>query len=316
MTVSQQRNERALAHGTSHHEIRQPRDAEAGDRHIEQEIGVVAGKVAGNRKPVDSFMGVEGPLRPCRAGQGQAIVPQQIGRHAGRSMLLQVERAGADHACRLGDLARHQRRIAERTGSKGYVDLLGDQINLPVRDVKLDGDVGIAVEEDGKRLREDLLGYGCTDADPQVTARAFARRRHLGFGSLDRGKNFTAARHEQFALGGQRELSRCPGEEPHAQPVLDPCHQLRQGRGGEPQIVRRGGKAAAFGHPNEGVHFGGGRVIHEFGSRMKRKNDLLRYMERIIYQPPSTKEIRHVSGKQSGRRPVGTVRRLRCPASS
>ena len=95
--------------GARDHEIRQSRDAEPGHRHIEQQVGIVAGEGAGYGEPVDAFMGVEGPLRPRRSRQRQAIMLQEIGGHARRSVFLQIERTGADNACRLGDLARHQR---------------------------------------------------------------------------------------------------------------------------------------------------------------------------------------------------------------
>ena len=46
MAVDQQPNESAVAKGARDHEIRQPRHAEPGHRHIEQQVGIVAGKRA------------------------------------------------------------------------------------------------------------------------------------------------------------------------------------------------------------------------------------------------------------------------------
>jgi hypothetical protein len=151
---------------------------------------------------------------------------QQVGRHPRRAVLLQIKRARGDDAGRFAQLARQQGGIAKRAGADRDIDLLGHEIGLPIRNVKLDGDVGITVEKDRKRGTQDLLGDGGADADPQMAARPLARRRHLRLGGLDRSEDVAAAGDEQFALGGQRQLSRAPGQEPHAQPVLDPRHQF------------------------------------------------------------------------------------------
>ena len=167
------------------------------------------------------------------------------------------QRARADDARRFRDLARHQHGIAECAGADGDVDLLGDEVDLAVRYVELDGDVGIAVEEDGQRRTEDLLGDGGADTDPEVTARPFARRHDLGFRGLDRRQDIAAPRHEQFTLGGEGELSRGPGQQADAEPVLDPAHELGECRWRQAKVCGGRSKAAALDHPDEGVHFRG-----------------------------------------------------------
>ena len=199
--------------GARDHEIRQSRDAEPGHRHIEQQVGIVAGECAGDGEPVDAFMGVEGPLRPRRSRQRQAIMLQQIGGHARRSMFFQIERTGADNACGFGDLARHKGGVTERAGADGHVDLLGDQIDLPVRNMKLDGDIGITAKKNRKCRTEDLLGDGCSDADPEVTARQPACRRYLGFRGLDRRQDVPAPGDKNFAFRGQGQPARGPRQQ-------------------------------------------------------------------------------------------------------
>ena len=69
MAIPEQRDEGALLHGARDHEIRQPRDAEPGHRHVEQQVGIVGCEGAGYGEPIDAFVGVEGPMRPRQSRQ-------------------------------------------------------------------------------------------------------------------------------------------------------------------------------------------------------------------------------------------------------
>src|SRR4029450_5068103 len=50
----------------------------------------------------------------------------------------------------------------------------------------------------------------------------------------------------------------------------------------------RCGKTAALGHPDEGIHFGGGGAIHEFGSRINGTISRLYCSNSIILSRPRT----------------------------
>ena len=77
-----------------------------------------------------------------------------------------------------------------------------------------------------------MQAEGGAGIDAQHAARGAARLRHLGLGLLDVGDDAAGARQEGFALGGERQAASAAFQQPHAQPVLQPRNQLRDGRGG------------------------------------------------------------------------------------
>ena len=106
--------------------------------------------------------------------------------------------------------------------------------------------------------RPQRTGHGDELAVP---VRSVGRNGHLFEQPLARGE-------VAFADFSQRQLSRGPGQQPHAQPVFDPRDELGQGRRRQAEVGRGRGEAATLGDADKSVHFGRGGAIHELNSRI------------------------------------------------
>lgn len=230
-------------------------DAVPRQRQVDQDVAAVRCHVPRYGEAVDSLRRVERPAREMREiGDEQAVVPQQVRRRLRHAAPREIGRAGADDAPHLRDLARHQRAVGELAAAHGHVDILRDQIDLAVGHAELDLDARVARQEIRQELRDLVASDGRSGVDPDEPLQAPAGRRHLGFGGLDRRENLPAAPEVRLALDGQRDAPGGAGEKLDAEPLLDPRHDLRDRGRRQAEVVRRGGEAALFRHPHEGIH--------------------------------------------------------------
>src|SRR5262249_1710205 len=78
---------------------------------------------------IDAVARLERPAVAPRRGEDDAAVSGQVGRRSRRAEALEVGRTGAYDALAVGDLARHQGRIAQRAGPYGDVDAFGQDVH-------------------------------------------------------------------------------------------------------------------------------------------------------------------------------------------
>jgi hypothetical protein len=78
------------------------------------------------------------------AVDNDALVRGQIGGSLRHTVAREIGRAGADAAAGLSQLADNQIRIIHRPGTDRHIDVLIQQVHLPVRHAEFDRDIGIA----------------------------------------------------------------------------------------------------------------------------------------------------------------------------
>ena len=201
-----------------------------------------------------SVAGLERPAAATRRREDDAAMLHQVQRPQRRAELLEIPRACEDHGLDHRDLARHEPGVAERTHAHGDVDLLGVDVDRPVRQRHAHAHVGVAAMELEERRRQVAHAHGDGGGDAQLPARVAGGSRHLLLEPVERLDQPPARAKVGLALRGQCQLARGAGDELHAEPRLQPPHELGDRRRGEPQIGSGGRKAAALDGAHEHAH--------------------------------------------------------------
>jgi len=81
---------------------------------------------------------------------------------------------------------------------------------------------------------------GRPHVDPQPPARRRPGARHLRLGIFDCADNIARAKIVYLSFRGQGEAASGAVQEPRSEPILQPGHELRDSRGGEPKVFAGG----------------------------------------------------------------------------
>ena len=142
----------------------------------------------------------------------------------------------------------------ERPHAHGDVDLLGIEVHDPVREGQVDAHVGIAAMEVHEHRCQVAHAHGDRRVDAQQPARVAGRGGHLLLEAIDGFDQAPTGVEVGLALRRQRQLARRAVDEPHAEPLLQAPHQLRDRRRRQAQIARRDRKRAALDCAHEHAH--------------------------------------------------------------
>jgi len=142
----------------------------------------------------------------------------------------------------------------EVAGPQPHVRALLHEVDDAVGHLDLDLDLRVAREEFRQRRHELVRAEGRAHVHAQLPARARAEARHLVLRLLDVGEDSLRAMEERLAFRRERQAARGAVEEPHAEAVFHARHELRNGRGREPQLAGRRGEPALLDGADEGGH--------------------------------------------------------------
>ena len=129
-----------------------------------------------------------------------------------------------------------------------------DHVDDPVGRHQLELQQRIAFEELGDHRRELVGREGERGRDLQQPVRRAALAADLVLQRLDLAHDAPRGGVEGLALLGEIDRPRRALEQPHAQPRLQPRHQLADRRRGQAEAGRGGGKAFGINDPDEGRH--------------------------------------------------------------
>ncbi len=152
--------------------------------------------------------------------QRQAGVLGQIGRRLRAAMAVQILRRGANHPPAGRKLPRNQARIVQLGNPDRQVHALADDIDDLVRQVHLDGEIGMLHHEAGEIGCDMHPGKHGRRRDAQRAAGLGVHVRHERFGIVDIPEDFDDALIKPFAGFGELELTRRALKQAHAKPLF------------------------------------------------------------------------------------------------
>ena len=161
-------------------------DSEPGEKRLPDELARVGADVAAHAQVLDAV----GPFDPpcILRARGQAIVGFEVGERSRRAAFGNVFGARAHDALARRELAGDEARVLQFTDADGKVETVADDVDVMVREMDIELDLGVLGEEQ-RQVRRDV---------PAAEGR---RRRHL----QDAARLRVAAGNEILRLVDERE---------------------------------------------------------------------------------------------------------------
>lgn len=246
-----------LLHRFGGKEGRQVRDAETGDRCVEERLPVV------DRQPTPGTylpcLTRRRPHVPHLAGALVGVVQELVFLEvvdARRPAVLREVRRTGDHSARgLGDPACAHARVRKLAHEDRHIETLTDQFRRPVHQHHIDAELG-EIREEFREDRRQVLHAEVGRGGEAKQARGLALHR--------RDETICLAGVIQDPTGpivvGQADVSRrdparCPIEEAGAEACLQVGHMLRDGGFGDPHLFGGIGEATLIDDRGECLHF-------------------------------------------------------------
>src|SRR5579871_3532858 len=149
-------------------------------------------------------------------------------------------------------MALDQLRLAGWGHADGDVGLAHAEVELPVVEQKIDGDIGVDLEELAHPGREPGRAEGHRGRHLQLALGPVLAFRQLSFGHGELGEDFMGGAVEQFALLGQDQAARVPVKQGDVEAFLERADLAADGRLAEVQGFARMGETPGLG---DGVEY-------------------------------------------------------------
>src|SRR5262245_50307893 len=167
---------------------------------------------------------------------------------------LEISRRRADHAFELEEFSDDEGSRLRGRQKNRNVNVFPDQVDQAILDPQVDLHFGVAREELRHRRHDLVHPYAHAQVHAQAPARTLARAPDLHFGILHVSEDATASRPEKLALGRRAYPARGAMDELDLQGTLEAGNELRERRGRELELARRGGETAQLDGTDEGLH--------------------------------------------------------------
>src|SRR6516164_6628714 len=150
----------------------------------------------------------------------------KIGRPFRSAVARKIAWTGADDSREIDDLAGYERRVVQSPYSQRNVYVFANDIDNSVGDQEVKGNLRVARQKIRQHRHEMMDRYDWESVHAQVSARRKVCRCNIRLNRFDCSDYLARMFEIEFPLCGQRQASRCPVYEAHAETILQPADEL------------------------------------------------------------------------------------------